>query len=137
MEKQLLIGHSKFWIDKKIIYCKVDSDFNTEKVDENVEVLFVQTITVLSQGKFLPFLIDVRELDFNQSIKLLKLLSNCARIKSLILSKTFLVDSYKFKVLLSIYSFICNPIVPDFVFKNVKRAVEHCDDDNMIFNAVN
>ena len=104
-----LIENFKFWVDQEVIYCQILNDL-TDLDDDNkikdIEHIFLNKIFMLSKDVHMPILIDLKELNFSNAIKVFKFLSKNTLIKSLVLSKTFLVDSYKLKILLNIQSFI-------------------------------
>ena len=137
MKKGMLIDDLSFWEDNNIIYCKINSDFKANSIDESIEEIFYKAISILSRGKYMPVLIDMRLLNFSNSIKLFKFLTSNKDIKELVLSKTFLVDSYVLKLILVVYSFIYNPIIPDTIFKNIELAIKKCHKNNLVFNALN
>ncbi|MFQ3238094.1 MAG: hypothetical protein ACI9NI_000369 [Olleya marilimosa] len=135
-----LIENFKFWVDQEVIYCQILNDL-TDLDDDNkikdIEHIFLNKIFMLSKDVHMPILIDLKELNFSNAIKVFKFLSKNTLIKSLVLSKTFLVNSYKLKILLNIQSFICNPALPDVIFKCNKSAIQYCIDDNRTYNSLN
>lgn len=139
MEDDKLIENFKFWVDHDVIYCQILSDLTD--LDDNkikdIEHIFLNKIFMLSKDVHMPILIDLKELNFSNAIKVFTFLSKNTLIKSLVLSKTFLVNSYKLKMLLNIQSFVCNPSLPDVIFKDDKSAIQYCIEDNRTYNSLN
>ncbi len=127
----------KFWSDQNIIYCKVYNDFTGAYHTDELENVFLNEIFKLSKDVHMPILINLEALSISSSIKVFRILSKNALIKSLVLSKTFLVNSYFLKSLLNIQSVICNPVVPDSIFKDPNSAVNYCVNDNKTYNSLN
>lgn len=139
MEDDKLIENFKFWVDHDVIYCQILSDLtdlDNNKI-KDIEHIFLNKIFMLSKDVHMPILIDLKELNFSNAIKVFTFLSKNTLIKSLVLSKTFLVNSYKLKMLLNIQSFICNPSLPDVIFKCNKSAIQYCIEDNRTYNSLN
>ncbi|MEL0645213.1 hypothetical protein V6251_12535 [Olleya sp. Ti.3.14] len=135
-----LIENFKFWVDQDVIYCKILNDL-TDLDDsckaKDIEHIFLNKIFTLSKDVHMPILIDLRGLKFSSAIKSFTFLSKNTLIKSLVLSKTFLVNTYKLKMLLNIQSFVCNPALPDVIFKCNKSAIQYCIEDNKTYNSLN
>ncbi|WP_292949315.1 hypothetical protein [Olleya sp. UBA1516] len=140
MDDDKLIENFKFWVDQDVIYCKVLNDL-TDLDDrykaKDIEHIFLNKIFTLSKDVHMPILIDLKDLNFSNAIKAFTFLSKNTLIKSLVLSKTFLVNSYKLKMLLNIQSFVCNPSLPDVIFKDDKSAIQYCIEDNRTYNSLN
>ncbi|ULC58053.1 hypothetical protein MBM09_08980 [Flaviramulus sp. BrNp1-15] len=134
MKGEILIDNVSFWVDKKIIYCKVCSDFNESFVESNMEEIFLYAISELSKDVYMPIIINMKELSYALKIRLFKILSRNRLIKEKVLSKTFLVDSFLSKLILSIHNIANDPVVPNTIFKDKKSAVKHCNKLNMVFN---
>ncbi|MFD2824664.1 hypothetical protein ACFS5M_13360 [Lacinutrix iliipiscaria] len=137
MEELIQINDFKFWIEKDIIYCEIQSGFDNTKSDKYIANIFTKAISALAKGKCLSFLIDMSELSYKHSIRVFKILSNNPQAKSIILSRAFLVDTYILKGILSIISFIYNPILPDTIYINSNKAIKYCNKSSIVFNAVN
>lgn len=136
MKNEIIIDNIKFWINQNIIYCKIDNDFKSDSIGVELEEIFSNAIQALSKGKYKPILINMTDVNFLLSIKLFRYLSNNVLIKTLVLSKTFLVNSFGLKILLFIYSLTTDPIVPNKVFKYNSLAIKHCNKKYMEFNVI-
>ncbi|SDF02358.1 DUF7793 family protein [Ulvibacter litoralis] len=124
----------KFWIDQHIIHCEIYSGFGKINSESEIEKIFINEISTISEGKFLPILINLREVNDSSSIRIFKLLSRNTKLNSLVLSKTFLVKSYSLKGLLLIYNFTSNLIVPNTVFNDYDLAIADCTEVFKNFN---
>lgn len=137
MENERLVNNFKFWVDKEIIHCKIFNNFDGTKEIDDLENIFLNQIFKLSGDVHMPILFDMEDLSFTNAIKVFKFLSNNTLIKSLVLSKTFLVHSLPSQISLNIQSFLCNPGAPDLIFKNSKSAVKFCINDTRTYNSLN
>lgn len=140
MDNDKLIENFKFCVDQNVIYCKVlnqFTDLNDKCQAKDLEHIFLNEIFRLSKDVHMPILFDLEDLNFSNTIKAFTFLSKNTLIKSLVLSKTFLVSSFKLKMLLNIHSFVCNPALPDVVFKDVESAKQYCIEDNKTYNSLN
>ena len=136
MENNKLVNVFNFKVDQDVIFCDVYNDFNEKCLDEDLEDVFSSSISKLSQDTYLPILINIGSLSFYNSIRVFRFLSNNSKIKSVVLSETFLVNSYFLKILLSLQNFTRITIIPDAVFKNFKAAFRYCDENNKVYNAL-
>ncbi|MBU2939169.1 hypothetical protein KO494_06420 [Lacinutrix sp. C3R15] len=136
MENNNLTDFFNFSVDQNVIFCNVVRGFNEKYISKDLEDLFSVSISNLSSGEHLPILVDMENLNFYTSIKVFKFLSNNSKIKSIVLSETFLVNSYCLKVLLSFQNFIRITVIPDAVFKSFKSAFRYCDENNKMYNAL-
>ena len=71
MEDDKLIENFKFWVDHDVIYCQILSDLTD--LDDNkikdIEHIFLNKIFMLSKDVHMPILIDLKELNFSNAIK--------------------------------------------------------------------
>ncbi|GAA0743639.1 hypothetical protein [Gaetbulibacter jejuensis] len=136
MTSEIRIDDFRFKVEDNIIYCEVSNSYDSNQTEAAVEKIFSKVIASLSGGKYMPIIINIENVGFFKAIKIFKFLVNNSILNSLVLSKTFLVDSYLLKGVLTVYSFMCNPIIPDRVFKTLRMAIRHCDKNNIIFNGL-
>ena len=122
------------WIDQDIIHCVFKNDQDIYEIYSNLEVIFLNTIPVLSKGKYMPLMIDLKHVKNNIAIKLFKSLANNRLIEESVLSTTFLVRSFGLKIFLDIYDFLNNAILPHKICVNYSSAVHYCDYKNKVFN---
>jgi hypothetical protein len=136
MKNEITIDNVNFWVDENIIFCRIGSDFDEFNKWNEIDDIFQYAISILSNGKYLPILIDLRETNYSLSIKIFKFLSFDSAIKTFVLSKTFLVNSYVLKALLLMYNFSASMIVPNSVFTDFNSALEDCNKNYSQFNSV-
>jgi hypothetical protein len=134
MRNDIQFDGIKFSIDESIIHCTLDNDFLQKHNYIDIQEVFYNGISILSNGKYLPILINLEHVGFSDTIKIFKFLSICSLIKSLVISKTFMVDSLSLKVILSIYNISSDPIVPNRVCRDIDVALKHCNKENLVFN---
>lgn len=134
MRNEIQFDDIKFWVDQHIIYCKFNGDFikNYQMID--IEELFYNGISILSNGRYMPIIINLEQISDSNSIKIFKFLSKSVLIQSLILTKIFLVRSTGLKVLLALYNITVDPTLSSKICKNFNVAIKHCNKDNIVFN---
>lgn len=137
MKREILIEDIKFWVDQDIIYCKFYNGFDETFLNTDLENVFEAAITKLSDGKYRSIILNLRDIDHQLSVKVFKFLSSNALIKSLVLSKVFIVRTYNLKVLFSIYCFTKKAVLPIKIYKNFDLANKFCNEIDMEFNARN
>lgn len=136
MKDEIRINNIKFWVNRNVIYCKLDDSSNVDYSDTGIEDVFYEAISMLSDGVYLPVIFDFREINIGLSVKLFKLLSNNGKIKSIVLSKAFLIKNYKHKMLLSFYVMFSDSNVPNLIFKDPDLAIQYSNKNYGIFNSV-
>ena len=136
MKKEILLNDMEFWVSQNIIYCKVLNSFNEIDSHANLEEVFYEAISILSDGSYLPIIFDFKEVNGLLLVKLFKIISSNNRIKNSVLSKAFLVKNYRQKILLSFYVMFSDSNVPNLVFNEMDAAVEHSSQNYSIFNSV-
>ena len=134
MKNEVLTDGIKFLVDQNIIYCYINSNFNEHKIGVELEETFSHAILKLSDGKYIPLLINMTELNFLVSLKMFRYLSKNKLIKTLVLSKTFLVQTSLLKFLLCIYCLTIESIVSIRVFNFYTSAIRDCKKKYMEFN---
>lgn len=134
MEGNTFTDNINIWIDQDIIHCVFKNDQDIYEIYSNLEIIFLNTIPILSKGKYMPLMIDLKHVQNKIAIKLFKSLSNNRLIEESVLSTTFLVRSFALKVFLDIYDFLNNAILPHKICVNYSSAVQHCDYKNKVFN---
>ncbi len=125
-----------FWVDQNIIFCKFTTGFFKNNQKTSIEEIFYNAIPVLSNGKYMPILISLEEIGSSSSLKIFKIISNSALIKTTVLSRIFLVRTKGLKVMLSLNNIVINRDVPNKIFKDFNLAIRYCKKDYMVFNKV-
>jgi hypothetical protein len=136
MRNEIQLDDMKFWVDQNIMYCKMHSDLKKTYQKIDIEEIFYNGISILSNGKYMPIIIDLENLGFTDSIKLFKVLAHSQIVRSLILSQVFLVHSLRLKVILSIYNFNRKPFFLNKICNDLNGAIKYCNKDNMVFNSI-
>ncbi|HLT53228.1 MAG TPA: hypothetical protein VKZ97_05040 [Flavobacteriaceae bacterium] len=136
MKDEILVGKFKFWVNSNIIHCRTLEDFDAIDFDKNIQQAFLETITSLSQDRYMPLMIDVQNLSFSNVFKTFRFFVGNSEINRVILSKTFLVNSLLLNTILTGYTFLKEPFFPITIFNNPKRALTNCTKINKVFNAI-
>ena len=134
MEGNTFTDNINIWIDQDIIHCVFKNDQDIYEIYSNLEIIFLNTIPILSKGKYMPLMIDLKHVQNKIAIKLFKSLSNNRLIEESVLSTTFLVRSFALKVFLDIYDFLNNAILPHKICINYYSAIQFCDHKIKAFN---
>ena len=75
MKNEISVGDIKFWEHENIIYCEIYSGFDENNTNGEIEEIFLSAISILSNGKYKPILINLRKTNFALSFKMFKFLS--------------------------------------------------------------
>ena len=136
MQKEILINNIKFWVSQNIIYCKLydDSDVNCSNYD--VEDIFYEAISILSDGNYLPIIFNFREINYSFSVKLFKFLSKNSKIKSSVLSEAFVVKNNRQKLLLYFSVLFSNSRKHSSVYKDSDLAIKYSNKSYTVFNSI-
>lgn len=134
MENSTYADDINIWMDQDIIHCEFNNDVDIYEMYSNLELILLDTIPVLSKGKYMPLIIDLKRVKNNIAVKLFKSLSNNRLIEESVLSTTFLVRSFGLKVFLDIYDFLNNAILPHKICIDYNIAVKYCDHKIKVFN---
>lgn len=126
-----------FCVDQNIIYCKFNGGFNKKYKKNETEELLYDTVYKLSNGTYMPILINLEEVGFLNSIRIFNFLAHNRHKKSLILTQVFLVRSTFLKIILSIYNFNNNPISQNIFSNDFDKAKDYCHKENNVFNTLN
>ena len=136
MRSEIQLDDMKFWVDQSIIYCKISPDFNKDYQKIDIEEIFYNGISILSNGRYMPILIDLEGVGYSNSIKIFKFLAHSEIVRSLILSQIFLVKSRSLKTILSVYNFNKKPFFLNKICVDFDMAIKYCRKDNMVFNSI-
>ncbi len=124
----------KFWVDQNIIYCNLDADFFENHQKANIEEIFYNAISILYNREYMPFLINLEQISYYNSLKIFKLISNSGPINTLVLSRIFLVRSIGLKVVLSLHKIVVNRVFQNKIHTDFNLAIKYCNNDYMVFN---
>ena len=135
MNNEIIFENVNFWLDQHIIHCSFNSKFDERFREIEIEDLFIEVISAFSNGNYKPILIDLTRVSNLTAINLYKLISRNSQIKTYVLLKSFIVKSFDIKLLLKIYDFGANAIVPNKICTNFNRAVQYCNEKHSEFNS--
>lgn len=136
MRSEIQLDDMKFWVDENIIYCKINPDLSKDYQKIDIEEIFYNGISILSNGRYLPIIIDLDRVGYSDTIKIFKFLAHNNIVRSLILSQIFLVKSISLKIILSIYNFNKKPFFFNKICSDINIATKYCNKDNMVFNSI-
>ncbi|WP_100611021.1 DUF7793 family protein [Confluentibacter lentus] len=126
---------AKFWIEDGVLICEFSDDNCIKKFSEYFSEEYLKAITKLSNGGYFPLLIDLRKLDKNYAFSIALILSKRPELKLAILSKSFVVNSYFLKFVLTIFGRIYDSIIPNRIFMNYNKAIEYSLETHQNFYA--
>lgn len=127
----------RFWVDQNIIYCELNEDFDFQSLKGGVSEIFDNAITSLSNGKYLPILINLKLVRNTDAIKLFKFFSQNSSINTSVLSKAFVVRTFGLQSLLTFCGVALSNIVPNKIYNDIDMAISYCNERYMVFNVAN
>ncbi|MBP0905679.1 DUF7793 family protein [Mariniflexile gromovii] len=136
MNKQIKCKKAKFWLEDGVLFCKFISSECKKQFSEEFLEEYLRAITTLSDGMYYPLLVDLRQLNDHYALSVVRILAFNPEIKSEILSKSFVVNSYFVQVLLILLRGIQDPVIPNKIFTNYDSAFAYSLGINHNFNAV-
>lgn len=126
----------KIWSEDNIIYCNLNSVFFETYNKSSIEELFCNIIPILSNGTYMPIIINLEHLNRPYALRIFYVISKSAVIKKLVLSRIFLVNSLELKLILSLNNILVRQIVPNKIFRRFDAAYKFSKNDFKIFNTV-
>ncbi|MEO8934085.1 MAG: hypothetical protein ABI295_07235 [Xanthomarina sp.] len=126
-------GKVKFWIKNGVLLCEI-SDINCRLTEEKIKT-YIREIEILTKGKPMPFLIDIRNFVGNFSISAAKLFAKSPVLKKTRISEAFVADTLNGKLLINSYKRIYDPETFFQVFNTVEDAFEFCIESKNKFHA--
>ncbi len=117
-----------FWIDSNIIHCTVGKEHQGRILEDNVAKIFASGISTLSNGRYIPLLIDLREVEIFDAFRLFAILSPPSLLDFSVLSTSFLVRSNALRIMLSVYCVVTGNAFWNTLHSNPKVALDQCFD---------
>jgi hypothetical protein len=114
-----------FWIDSNIIHCTISKECEGAIFEDDVAKIFASGIATLSKGRYLPLLIDLREVGNFEAFRLFTILSPPSLLDFSVLSTSFLVRSNTLRILLSMYCIATGNAFWNTLYSNPKVALDH------------
>nr|WP_321227999.1 hypothetical protein [uncultured Psychroserpens sp.] len=126
----------KFWVDENIIHCKLKKEFFKNYQKENIEEIFYNSISIVSNGNYMPILFNLENISILNSLKIFRLISNSFQMRRLVLPRIFLVQSNNLKLLLTLKNDVSIHAVTNKFFSDFDLAIKYCENDYTVFNNV-
>ncbi|MUU77482.1 hypothetical protein [Winogradskyella endarachnes] len=126
----------KFWVDQNTIHCDLNTVFFKTFDSAIIEELFCDILPLISNGTYMPIIVNLESLNRKNALRIFRIISKSAVIKKLVLSRIFLVDSLKLKLVLSLNNILVKQVVPNKIYTDFNTAHEFCKNDFKIFNTV-
>lgn len=123
----------KFWTNSGILFCQFTGNEANCVLNEENSNKYIDAIKEITQGKPMPFLVDIRNSVGNFSVQSAKLIASSPFLKKIRLSEAFVVNSINGKILILSYKRIFEPLTPFKVFNNMKDALQFCEDSKNEF----
>lgn len=115
-----------FWIDSNVIQCTIGKECESKILEDVAPKAFARRITALANGRYLPLLIDLREVGIFYAFRLFTTFSPPSRLDFSVLSTSFLVKSLALRIMLSLYCIATGNAFWNRVYHNPKVALDHC-----------
>ncbi|PQV48403.1 hypothetical protein CLV33_105262 [Jejuia pallidilutea] len=123
----------KFWTNNGILFCQFTGNNTNCTLNEKNAAKYIDAVKEVTQGKPMPFLVDIRNSVGNFSIPAAKLIASSPILKKIRISEAFIVNSINGKILIFSYKRIFEPKTPSRVFNNMKDALQFCEDTKKDF----
>lgn len=136
MKNEITFDKVKFWLDDNIIHCQFSNRMEKKFIKTEVEDIIIKVLSTLSKGNYKPVLIDLTKVSNINAIYLYALIYRSSKIKSLVISKSFIVKSFGLNLLFKIYSLGNNGVVPIKISTNLINAIQYCNQKYSEFNAI-
>lgn len=134
MEKIIILNKAKFWTDSRgILFCEFENSETYRTLEVDTVEKYEKAISTLSQGKPMPFLIDIRDNQGNFSTEAAKLFANSPVFKKIRISEAFVINSINTKLLINSYKRIYEPITPFEIFKDFEEALVYSTNSKKTF----
>ncbi|WP_339712851.1 hypothetical protein [uncultured Kriegella sp.] len=127
----------KFWMYQNIIHCEINKDFDYQWLKGNISRIIPKVTRLLSNGKYLPLLIDLTKVSNVAAIKIFVLLSPYSLLNKSVLSWSFLARSAIQKMILLVCRVDSGNYVSSNVYKDIDKATRYCSTRFKIFSAKN
>lgn len=116
----------QLWIESNIIHCLVQKDFNTEKLGMATTQNLTNTIRVLSNGKYMPLLMDLSEMGNYRTLQLYHYFSPCSPVDICVKSRIFLVRSCPLNMLLDLFCLVNGNAFWNTIYHKMEEAINRC-----------
>ncbi|MEN3323282.1 hypothetical protein VP395_06055 [Mariniflexile soesokkakense] len=135
MGKHIKCRKAKFWLEEGILFCEFIPKECKKEFSEDFIEDYLEAIATLSNGRYFPMLIDVRQLSNAYALSVVKLLSKNSELKLAILSKSFVVNSFFLQFVLIVIKGFQDPVIPNKIFTRYENAINYSLKTNYIFNS--
>lgn len=135
MNEQIKCKHIELWKKDGVLFSKFMRKNGKKEFSKNCLAEYLNAITTLSNGRYLPLIIDLRKLKDKNVFSLIEILAKDPNLKSAILSKSFIINSRFLHFILVVLRMVHDPIIPNKVFISDKSAMAYSLKTNHIFNA--
>ncbi|MEP3838137.1 MAG: hypothetical protein ABJM36_10835 [Algibacter sp.] len=138
IKKSITIKNAKFWTNALgVIFCELSNTENYKILEVDLVKKYEQAIFTLSEGRSMPFVIDIRDNQGNISIDAAKLLANSSILKKIRISEAFIINSINAKLLINSYKRIYEPNTPFKIFKDFDEALAYSVNTKKLHDASN
>lgn len=117
-----------FWVDSNVIHCTIGKEYEDKILEDGVAKIFANRITALSNGRYLPLLIDLREVGNLDAFRLFTIFSPPSLLDVSVLSTSFLVRSHALRIMLSLYCIATGNAFWNTLHNNPKVVLNQCSD---------
>jgi hypothetical protein len=127
MKNEIILNKAKFWVDPQgILFCEFNNKDTYHKLEVDTVERYEKAIATLTDGKPMPFLIDIRNTRGSFSKAAAELFANSEVFKKVRIYEAFVVSSMSTSLLINSYKRIYEPITPYIILTDIKSAVEYC-----------
>ncbi|WP_308993203.1 hypothetical protein QLS71_008240 [Mariniflexile litorale] len=138
INKVIKLNKAKFWTNSLgIIFCEFNNTETFLTLEVDTVERYEKAISTLSQGKPMPFLIDIRNNQGNFSTQAAKLFANSLVFEKIRVSEAFVINSINTKLLINTYKRIYEPNTPFKIFHDFDEALTYLINVKKTFDGEN
>lgn len=134
MSNIIIDNKAKFWIHDGVIFCEFIPAKYSNVFSKEFFHNYLNAIHTLSKGGYFPLLVDLRRLSDNIVYPIIKFLCKSPELKSVILSKSFVVSSNSMQFGLIALRMAQDPVIPNKIYRSYDKAVKYSLKTNNFFN---
>jgi hypothetical protein len=135
MDGQIKCKKAIFRIEDHVLYCEFISKKCSKEFKENHLEKYLKAIATMSNGRYYPLLIDLRDFNVAFIFSVVRVLAKNQELKSIILSKSFVVNSSFLQFVFILFMRINDPVIPNKIFTNYHKAIRYSLETNQVYNA--
>jgi len=115
----------EFWVDSDTIHCLIHKNFDCMVLEGSTLEIFKENIKALSNGEYLPLLINLTEVGRLKAFQLFGILSPCSPFGIKVPPRIFLVKSFFVKMVLGFFCVVNGNAFWNTIYVNAEKEIFH------------